>query len=97
MSDLKTPSEFLDRFASLYKDKVGEFYLRTYGRDQKILKDLLSQIGEDRLEACLRAYFDRNEKIYSPVYFKVAINDLMQITRREKKEILKNEEEDRFL
>lgn len=72
-------------FGKLYKEKVGEFYPPTWGRDMKIFKELLVFYDENTLKELLDLYFERPKRIYSIPFFKVDVSNLMQelLQRRE--------------
>lgn len=73
----------IKKFSDLYREKVGELYPPTWGRDLKLFKSLLEQYSEERLERLLDIYFQRNRKIYSIPFFKVALSELIQIEKNE--------------
>jgi hypothetical protein len=75
----KTPEgELLKHFSSLYRDKIGEQYPPSWGRDLKMFKNLLGLYPKGRLERLLSLYFEEKRDIYSIPYFKLAVADLVQ-------------------
>lgn len=75
----------LQVFSKHYREKIGETYPPTWGRDQKIFNDLLKTYDVDRLESLLDRYFERQQNIYSIPFFKAALGDLIQIDKRDAK------------
>lgn len=76
----KVPNrELIGYFCQLYIRNVGERYLISAGRDNKLFSELLKVYPVDRLKQLLDLYFEKPEKIKSPVFFRARINDLVQI------------------
>lgn len=65
-------------FGKLYKEKVGEFYPPTWGRDSKMFKDMLVLYPKESLEEMLDMYFETEARIYSIPFFKVALSYIVQ-------------------
>ena len=68
----------VQEFGRLYREKVGDRYPPTWGRDMKIFKSLLEFYSEDDIKEFLALYFTKKSKIYSVPFFKVDIANLAQ-------------------
>jgi hypothetical protein len=60
---------------------VGEKYLISNGRDSKLFKALLAEYPAERIKQLMDIYFEKPEKIKSPVFFRSRINDLIQLDK----------------
>ena len=72
-------------FGSLYREKIGESYPPSWGRDLKIFNDMLKSYSREKLEKFLDIYFNAERKIYAIPFFKVALGELIQIEKKEEK------------
>ena len=87
-------------FKTAYLHKVGRPYIETKGRDLKLMQLILKDVSPDDFPELVDLYFKQNDTIYSPVFFKTAINDLMQKKTkadRNKRHTFKNSEALRWI
>lgn len=65
-------------FGKLYREKLGEQYPPTWGRDMKMFGEWLEVYSEDVIKELLDIYFEKYERIYSIPFFKVRLGELVQ-------------------
>lgn len=92
---LNPTKQLLNKFSNLYKEKVGEKYPPSWGRDLKIFKDLLEDYRLNKLEKALDFYFNEEKKIYSIPFFKSELGNLLQKLPKPGKQFI-NRDMDRF-
>ena len=90
-----TPRDFVIEFADQFITRVGDEYIIAWGRDCKIMKDLLESISEDDLSKCIKLYFDKKRDFYDPRSFKNEVGLLKQKLPKKHKELI-NPESDRY-
>lgn len=73
----------IKHFGVLYREKIGEEYPRSWGRDGKIFSEMLKCYSEERIAEFLNRYFGVERKLYSIPFFKTALSDLIQQEAKE--------------
>ena len=97
MKPVEQAKSLIGVFGRYYREKVGEKYLPTWTRDIKLFKDLLEVYPRERLERMLETYFETPQKIYSVVFFRARVAELVQVTPKEDKpKKLVNPDRERF-
>lgn len=83
------------RFGSFYREKIGESYPPTWGRDLKMFGDLLNFYELEKLEELLEIYFETESRIYSIPFFKAQLANVLQewVRRKENKPTAMNDNE----
>lgn len=74
-------------FGKFYREKIGEVYPPTWGRDMKMFGELLKSYSVEKLEELLAIYFEIDRRIYSIPFFKVDLANVLQewVRRRDNK------------
>lgn len=82
-------------FGKFYREKIGEVYPPSWGRDMKMFGDLLKSYELGKLEELLEIYFETESKIYSIPFFKVQLANVLQewVRRKENKPTAMNDNE----
>lgn len=71
--------ELVQFFRSCFREVIGEDYVPTWGRDIKIMSDLLKYVKKDKIKVMIKHFFarDHTEKSYGIRWFKVVFNDIL--------------------
>lgn len=81
----------LTYFGQIYLNTKGSPYIYTWGRDIKIFKSILALLTEqtedqkmNKIKELIDLYFATPSKIYSPVYFRSNLSELVQKAAKQK-------------
>ena len=78
MKSKKPVKDLLHTWSTTYRENIGVEYVPTWGRDLKILGDILEIISLEQTRELLQLYFSTPQSNYSIPFFKCALNELQQ-------------------
>lgn len=73
----------LMHFAHLFRERTGDSYIPTWGRDYRIINDMLASLTELEITNLITYYFEYPRRIYSLPYMKCDLNELRQRYKQE--------------